>query len=190
MKTKKVYVGGALFSESEIAQRKIEGAALRQNPKLQVFNPIEAPINDKAKLPSALDIFGGDTTEVLESDYILAEINNKIDEGLVAELAICWTWNWVYDNLQEMIATNSKDSLYQAIETMLEQLPKKQVVAYASDIRMATASQYSGITIPVGFNQYVVGMLQDMQTMLYNSSKEATDYITREVEHGQAEKNQ
>ena len=52
------YIAGALFNEGEIAQRISEGKALREKmPEVDWYNPIEAPVNDKSKLPSAKDIF-------------------------------------------------------------------------------------------------------------------------------------
>ncbi len=174
---KKVYVGGALFSEGEIAQRLCEADSLRENENLSVFNPIEAPINNKADLPTALDIFWGDTTHILFSDYILAELNNKIDEGLVAELAIAWTMNWMRTNLESMLEQNSPEELQQAIKSFLEEYPHKEIVCHASDIRLTTASEYSGITIPIGFNQYVIGMLQASAAKIFNDSTSATEFI-------------
>lgn len=174
---KRVYVGGALFSEAEIAQRKKEAAALRKISTLEVYNPIEASINNKSDLPRAHDIFWCDTAYILESDYILAELNNKIDEGLVAELAIAWTWNWVRKNLETKLKTNSKESLYLEIEKMLEAFPKKEIVAHASDIRINTANMYEGINIPVGYNQYVIGMIQDQDEIIFGSAEAAIQYI-------------
>lgn len=185
---KKVYVGGALFSEAEITQRKKEAAELKKSNKLFVFNPIEAPINDKAQLPTAEDIFWGDTIEILTTDYILAELNNKIDEGLVAELAIAWTCNYMRKQIQDVMKNSSKRTLSEDLEKLLEKYPEKEIVAHASDIRINTANSYSGVTIPIGFNQYVIGMLQDGQTKIFTSSEDAIDYIRKDIENGEEKK--
>ena len=82
------YIAGALFNEGEIAQRISEGKALREKmPEVDWYNPIEAPVNDKSKLPSAKDIFSLDTDYVLKSDYILADLSRE-DLGVSMELGI------------------------------------------------------------------------------------------------------
>lgn len=82
------YIAGALFNEGEIAQRINEGKALREKmPEVDWYNPIEAPVNDKSKLPSAKDIFSLDTDYVLKSDYILADLSRE-DLGVSMELGI------------------------------------------------------------------------------------------------------
>ena len=82
------YIAGALFNEGEIAQRISEGKALREKmPEVEWYNPIEAPVNDKSKLPTAKDIFSLDTDYVLKSDYILADLSRE-DLGVSMELGI------------------------------------------------------------------------------------------------------
>ena len=82
------YIAGALFNEGEIAQRISEGKALREiMPEVEWYNPIEAPVNDKSKLPSAKDIFSLDTDYVLKSDYMLADLSRE-DLGVAMELGI------------------------------------------------------------------------------------------------------
>ena len=82
------YIAGALFNEGEIAQRISEGKALREMmPEVEWYNPIEAPVNDKSKLPTAKDIFSLDTDYVLKSDYILADLSRE-DLGVAMELGI------------------------------------------------------------------------------------------------------
>ena len=82
------YIAGALFNEGEIAQRISEGKALRETmPEVEWYNPIEAPVNDKSKLPSAKDIFSLDTDYVLKSDYMLADLSRE-DLGVAMELGI------------------------------------------------------------------------------------------------------
>ena len=82
------YIAGALFNEGEIAQRISEGKALREKmPEVDWYNPIEAPVNDKSKLPSAKDIFSLDTDYVLKSDYMLADLSRE-DLGVSMELGI------------------------------------------------------------------------------------------------------
>jgi nucleoside 2-deoxyribosyltransferase len=81
------YLAGALFNEAEVNQRKLEGKKLREQTTINWYNPIEAPINDKATLPTASDIFWGDTREVLKSDYVIADLTNN-DVGTAYELGI------------------------------------------------------------------------------------------------------
>ncbi|MEG1871193.1 MAG: nucleoside 2-deoxyribosyltransferase, partial [Peptostreptococcaceae bacterium] len=80
---KHIYLAGSLFSEAEVNQRLKEGKILNDSlsETHTYFNPIEAPINDKAKLPTSLDIFMGDTLEVLKSDVVIADLANE-DAGV------------------------------------------------------------------------------------------------------------
>ena len=184
----KVYVGGALFKQGDINQRIKEANELRKIEGLEVFNPIEAPVNDKTLLPGAVDIFEGDTEEVLDSNYILAELDAKIDEGLVAEIAIAWTINFIRQELIDMVETNSKESLYQAIEDWLEDNPQKMIVSHVSDIRLENAGEYAGVTIPVGFNQYVIGMLLHQGHPIFTDVDSAIGWIkTMEETNGKKE---
>ena len=61
MLKRKLYLGGSLFSEAEVNQRIKEGNMLDHMTNYEIYNPILAPCNDKSKLPTAEDIFWGDT---------------------------------------------------------------------------------------------------------------------------------
>ena len=89
---KHIYLAGSLFSEAEVAQRLKEGKIIKETfgDKYTLYNPIEAPCNDKeANLPSCIDIFMADTEEVLKSDIIIADLANQ-DPGVMMELGIAW----------------------------------------------------------------------------------------------------
>lgn len=58
----KVYMAGPLFSEAEVNQRLlecklIEGIIKDNGIDHEVFSPINAPSNDKSKLPTAKEVF-------------------------------------------------------------------------------------------------------------------------------------
>lgn len=177
MKKNKVYIGGALFKEGDIKQRIYEADELRKCKSLEVFNPIESPVNDKALLPTAEDIFYGDTKEVLKSKYILAELDEKIDEGLVAEMAIAWARVHTKHEIKKIMMENSTSSLYDALQEWLDQVPDTRIVAHASDIRLKDADKYHGVNIPIGYNQYVIGMLFDQYHPFFSSADEAIEWI-------------
>ena len=147
---KNLYLAGSLFSEAEISQRLKEGKAIRGLNEYDVYNPIEAPCNDKAKLPTDQDIFLGDTREVLKSDVIVADLSNN-DVGVMAELAISWTINYIHK-----LAAEGK-----SLDEILEENPKKKIIAHLSDIRKGTANKYNGNYIPWGYNQYIIGMIEN-----------------------------
>ncbi|MDE5949632.1 MAG: nucleoside 2-deoxyribosyltransferase [Malacoplasma sp.] len=88
----KLYLAGSLFNEAEISQRKKEGTILKEKfPNLSVFNPIEQPFNtNKENLPTPIDIFNGDTKEVVNCDIFLADVTNN-DPGVIMELGIAIT---------------------------------------------------------------------------------------------------
>lgn len=84
-----VYLAGSLFNEAEVAQRKKEGAALREAfPTLDIFNPIDQPFNEnKQSLPTPEEIYEGDTKAVEDCDIFIADLTNE-DAGVMVELGI------------------------------------------------------------------------------------------------------
>ena len=147
----KIYIAGSLFNEAEGNQRKAEERALRQVLGFKnIYNPINAPCNDKSKLPTAADVFNGDTNEILESDIVVADISNPCDLGVACELGIIWACNAI----QELGKCLTK-------EEILEVFKPKKLITHLSDIRKGTAGEYNGNNIPVGFNQYMIGLVED-----------------------------
>ena len=150
MRKEKLYLAGSLFSEAEINQRLKEGNMLESMTAYEVFNPILAPCNDKEKLPSAIDIFWGDTAEVLESKCIVADISNN-DVGVACELGIAWACNYLHYLV---------DGGY-SLQDILSIMKKKYVYAHLSDIRKNTAHMYRGNYVPWGTNQFLIGCIED-----------------------------
>ena len=150
MRKEKLYLAGSLFSEAEINQRLKEGNMLESMTAYEVFNPITAPCNDKEKLPSATDIFWGDTAEVLESKCIVADISNN-DVGVACELGIAWACNYLHYLV---------DGGY-SLQDILSIMKKKYVYAHLSDIRKNTAHMYRGNYVPWGTNQFLLGCIED-----------------------------
>lgn len=152
MKKSKLYLGGSLFSESEVNQRIKEGNMLEHLTNYEVYNPIQAPCNDKSKLPTSEDIFWGDTKEILESDVVLMDMSNQTDLGCSTELGIVWMCNYMHQ-LAEQGYT---------LEQILEEIPKKKFIGHLSDIRKGTSHMYQGNRIPFGYNQYTMGCALEM----------------------------
>lgn len=162
------YIAGGIFNEAEVAQRLKEGKILRTCTEIDWYNPIEQPINDKSTLPTASDIFWGDTKEVLRSKYIIADLTNN-DTGTAYELGVAWAVNYIRDILKR----NNKA----AIELLDRyRITSKKVVGVVSDIRVKTAGQYKDYLIPYGINQYVVGGVLD-QGEIFHTFEEAAKYI-------------
>ena len=208
------YIAGALFNEGEIAQRISEGKALRERmPEVEWYNPIEAPVNDKSKLPSAKDIFSLDTDYVLKSDYMLADLSRE-DLGVAMELGIALGveisrkvieaalkqeienmgiascddckhcscndchCSEVKMNLTDEEIEKRKEIIGNVKENVLKNISKmgikeRKIVAHNSDIRIATAGQYSDIHIPYGYNQYVIGGLESFGITIEKNSSDA-----------------
>lgn len=185
---KKIYLAGSLFNHAEQDRRKKEGAILRQTigDKYEIFNPIEAPCNDKSKKPTSLDIFIGDTTEVVASDVIVADCSNE-DPGVMMELGIAMglekarkmfiesLWQ-VQRNIaaipelnletQEEVKAYSKgfmDSIEMITDAAsdLGMLQKREIYATLSDLRIPSSGDYDSYHIPFGHNQYMIGGLED-----------------------------
>lgn len=149
---KKGYIAGSLFKEADIKQRLYEESVLKEKvPNVKFHNPINDPeANDKSKDPTAKTIFDHDTAKVIASDYIVAELDGE-DPGVCMELGIAYGINYMLD----LIATHGA-------ETALRMIPRKEVYAHLSDIRIATAGHYDGRYVPKGNNQYVLGGIEEM----------------------------
>ena len=158
MKKEKVYIAGSLFNEAEIAQRLKEERLLRGIGFENIYNPINAPCNEKANLPTCTDIFYGDTERILESEIVTVDITNPADQGISNELGIIWMCNYIH-RLKEQGLT---------LEEITERIPRKQLIAVNSDIRKATAHYYQGDEIPVGINQYQIGLIKDIGVIKNN----------------------
>lgn len=88
----KIYMAGPLFSEAEVNQRFLEYNLLKEvidknNINHEIFSPINAPQNDKSKLPTAKDIFLGDETELMKSKVVFANLDGE-DAGVMMELGM------------------------------------------------------------------------------------------------------
>lgn len=131
-----IYIGGSLFTEAEIAQRKKEDKLLKSelskwflDYEELVFNPIEQPFNDKNTLPCSYEIARGDWLAMQDSTHLIFNLDNVLDTGVFLELG-------------EMLSTD------------------KQIYCVISDMRFENAGEYDRYNVPVGFNQYVIGRLE------------------------------
>lgn len=173
---KKGYLAGSLFSEAEVDRRLKEGKILKkQTPEIDWYNPIEAPCNDKSKLPTAESIFLGDTNEIIASDYVIADLSNN-DPGVMMELGIAWGLQHAYNVLCESGLTIPTEVWY---SLFAEGIKPRDVHAVLSDIRVGTAHEYKGIYIPMSFNQYVIGGIEDMGGTVHPSFEDAVKNLDR-----------
>ena len=150
MRKEKLYLAGSLFSEAEINQRLKEGNMLESMTAYEVFNPILAPVNDKDKIPNANDLFWGDTSEILESSVVVADISNN-DVGVACEMGIAWACNYLHYLVEGGYS----------LQDILMIMKKKHVYAHLSDIRKSTAHMYRGNYVPWGINQFLLGCIED-----------------------------
>lgn len=144
----KCYIGGGMFSDSEINKRKLEERQLRvSGSNLDIYNPITAPFNDKATTqPTAKEIFWGDTNQIIESKYITADIEMNTDDGLCYEMGVCSGINIILDMLKDGMTS----------QEILDKVPYKTILAHCSDIRLDSKG-YEEFDMPFGFNQYNKG---------------------------------
>lgn len=160
-KKTKVYVGGSLFTDKQITQRIREEELLKENFKnIDIYNPItNDEINDKTKQPTAKDIFLQDTTKIIGSDIITADLDD-IDEGLAMELGVAYGVNYVLNTIENLIYNNRKIDR-DSFRKILNSIPYKKILATYSDIRQDTKNE-NGIYKSVGKNQYVIGGIELM----------------------------
>ena len=150
MRKEKLYLAGSLFSEAEINQRIKEGNMLESMTAYEVFNPILAPVNDKDKIPNANDLFWGDTSEILESSVVVADISNN-DVGVACEMGIAWACNYLHYLVEGGYS----------LQDILMIMKKKHIYAHLSDIRKNTSHMYRGNYVPWGTNQFLIGCIED-----------------------------
>ena len=152
---KQVYIAGPLFTTQDAIERKKEEELIKEsNTDISIFNPITQPFNeDKANsVPTAHDIFTGDTHAVLESDVILAQLDGE-DAGVMMELGIAIGVNMMLDELRLVL----DDETYNKFESAI---PRKKIIAHTTDIRLDRAGNYKGVYQPISFNQYVIGGIE------------------------------
>ena len=150
MRKEKLYLAGSLFSEADINQRLKEGNMLESMTAYEVFNPILAPVNDKDKIPNANDLFWGDTSEILESSVVVADISNN-DVGVACEMGIAWACNYLHYLVEGGYS----------LQDILMIMKKKHIYAHLSDIRKNTSHMYRGNYVPWGTNQFLIGCIED-----------------------------
>jgi hypothetical protein len=141
----KVYLGSPLFSASEQFWNEVVADELKK-AGFEVFNPqSDNTANDKDNPNvevSAKSIFAGDTKEVISANYMVANIDGlSIDSGLAAECGIFWAMK----KNAEGLGSNHY----------------KGIVGYRSDIR-----KYGEGDQRFYFNQYVVGLIEDIGVMV------------------------
>ncbi len=176
---KKVYIGGSLFKQADIKQRLYEeGYVKKQSNNLwSVYNPINADINDKSLLPTAKSIFIGDLNEIISSDAILAALDDN-DPGLNAEIGICYGINYVLEKLDALLKQD--DISKTSIQNLINQIKPKKVYAHLSDIRVPTAHKYSGNYVPYGYNQFVIGAIEEMGE-IHSTAESAIDQMLKDI---------
>lgn len=166
MDKKKLYLAGSLFSEAEVNQRIKEGNLLESLTNYDVYNPIAAPCNNKDKLPASSDIFWGDTLEILKSEVVVADMSNQNDLGVAMELGIAFMCNHIHKLAREGLT----------LEEILDVCKNKKVYAHLSDIRKTTSHRYKGNYIPWGYNQFVVGGVEEIGN-IYNNFQEVLNKL-------------
>lgn len=178
--SKKGYIAGKLFKQGDINQRLYEGELVKKElPDVEFYNPIENDeINDKTNLPTAKDIFHGDNDRIVESNVILAELDDE-DSGTIYEIGICHGIEILRERLLNLKDKSSNLSIDELIELLEEEVPKKRVYAHLSDIRLGDAHNYRGKYIPHGINQFVVGAIEEIGN-IYPTVEEAVENIKKD----------
>ena len=179
---KRGYIAGSLFSEAEVKQRLHEGKILRERTgeKIEWFNPIEAPCNDKSKLPTAKDIFNGDTKAIINSDFMLADLSNN-DPGVMMELGIAWGLAYAHQEVTRLLERYECSSEEILKDLNRSGIKERKIDTVLSDIRIGAAHNYKGFHIPMSFNQYVVGGIESMRGKIHSSFEQSVEDIIKEV---------
>lgn len=178
--SKKGYIAGKLFKKGDQNQRILEKKILSEAiPSVEWFNPLtDNPSNDKSKLPDANSIFCGDTDKILDSHYMVAELDDE-DAGTMMELGIAYGVNFILGTINALIKRGLTKE--QAVDFVFRHIPFKTVYAHLTDIRTGTAGEYEGHHVPVGFNQYVVGGVEQIGKIYNDFDTLVADIKSKEL---------
>lgn len=169
------YIAGKLFKKADQVQRIYEKERLSEEIiTVNFFNPLtDNPDNDKSKLPTAADIFNGDTQKVVDSKFMVAELDDE-DPGVMMELGIAYGINYVLDFISDMLQQGFSEGLI--LDVLIKKIPYKEVFAHLSDLRLGTTGEYDGKYVPFGYNQFVIGGVEQMGT-IYNSFEDVVEAL-------------
>lgn len=180
--TKRGYLAGSLFNKAEVNERMREGAIIREAfPDEKWYNPIEEPINDKAKLPSAEDIFLGDYRAVLDADTIIADITNN-DVGVAMELGIAVALNDAFQAIKNALENCAieEEKVSRILDKIKEDgIKKRRILAHNSDIRVKSSGEYDGNYVPYGQNQFLIGGIEYCGDRIYSSVEEVIEELKK-----------
>ena len=154
MKNIKLYLGGSLFSESNILGRKHEyKVATEALPNAVIFSPVMADFNTSkdAMLPTAKDIFEGDLKEILDTDYFIADLGDMYDTGLHGELGVVAGLN--HYSMKNIV-----------------------IIGVLSDIRLSSSNKYE--IPPYGMNHFQLGLIES-NGYIVKSFDEALELIKK-----------
>lgn len=164
MKKIGIYVAGPLFTKAYQKEKIFEGNLIKEScDELSKILPnIEFDIYN----PITADI--NDKSKLPESEGIYDLDYEKISGSEI-----------VFACLDEEDAGTMME-IGQAIEQ------KKFVIAYATDMRIATAGKYEGIRVPFGLNQYVIGGLFRNGVKIHSSIEEAVEHFKNHLKETEA----
>lgn len=174
----KVYIAGSLFKESDIVQRKLEEAKIKELAnQFKIYNPITADANDKTKLPTAASIYLKDFSELITANKILVALDDA-DLGVSAEIGIVNGFNFVHKAISEILSSYNSSDAISKINEFLKKYPLKTMYGHLSDIRVNSATHYEGFYIPYGYNQFVIGAILN-DGLIYDSYLQAIKYLVK-----------
>jgi len=180
----KGYIAGSLFNEAEKAQRLHEEKVLKELTMDSVdwYSPVSAKVNDKDKLPTAKEIFNGDTIAIIHSDIIFADLTNG-DTGVAMELGVSYGIQYAR-SIMDGILEHQPDEVRQAFNSLMDLSGIKFKATYGvcSDIRVLTANKYDGIHVPYGLNQYVVGGMESMDSIIVSNFNGAVEVFKERID--------
>ncbi len=148
----KIYNAGAISSEIETNARIEQAKYLRNELKkanldMEVFNPVEAPFNDKN--PTVIEIFDGDYKEISESTILFFDLSTT-DQGTMVELGIAI----------ERLRAGHSIQIYPVISIVdPKRLTESRLTKYYES--------------PVGWNMFMVGALTSNKIKIFPTFKEA-----------------
>jgi hypothetical protein len=159
----KVYLAGDGLKKGNQILRNMERDRLKEIKTIDLFNPWDQKdINDKSKNPTAEMIFQKDTNAILNSEIIVADVDNN-SIGTICEMGQLWGVNFMLMQLHMIYdeADGDPDLFVNGVINLMNKIPLKKIYWQTNDIR-DTEIEEKGIRRSHSYNQYLIGMMLDM----------------------------
>ena len=161
MTIKQVYLGGHMLTKGSQMQRNWEKEELVKRD-IPLFNPLEAPHNDKQKEAHSNDdlaerIVANDVHHIWNSDVCVIEPLPEA-QGTICELGMIYAFNKWWNELDDLYQSSSDMVEFGVkVHEYMNKYPKKQTFAHMQDVRRHNVPEI-GDRRSWGCNAFIYGV--------------------------------